>query len=85
MISSNVAAAVLVAPMLLITAPLKRLTGIAEHLQRGLSAGHVQSPALRMIVEREEEIEAFKARAKEAFERLPPLSAILSAFGARRS
>lgn len=31
-------------------------------LQRGLSAGRVQSPALRMIVEREEEIEAFKAR-----------------------
>src|SRR5690606_27377640 len=29
---------------------------------RGLSAGRVQSPALRMIVEREEEIEAFKAR-----------------------
>ena len=27
----------------------------------GLSAGRVQSPALRMIVEREEEIEAFKA------------------------
>ena len=31
-------------------------------VQRGLSAGRVQSPALRMIVEREEEIEAFKAR-----------------------
>lgn len=30
-------------------------------VQRGLSAGRVQSPALRMIVEREEEIEAFKA------------------------
>ncbi len=30
--------------------------------QPGLSAGRVQSPALRMIVEREEEIEAFKAR-----------------------
>ena len=29
-------------------------------VQRGLSAGRVQSPALRMIVEREEEIEAFK-------------------------
>lgn len=28
-------------------------------VQRGLSAGRVQSPALRMIVEREEEIEAF--------------------------
>ncbi|HEY8585189.1 MAG TPA: DNA topoisomerase I [Rhodanobacter sp.] len=31
-------------------------------VQRGLSAGRVQSPALRMIVEREDEIEAFKAR-----------------------
>ena len=31
-------------------------------VQPGLSAGRVQSPALRMIVEREEEIEAFKAR-----------------------
>jgi len=31
-------------------------------VQRGLSAGRVQSPALRMIVEREEEIEAFESR-----------------------
>jgi DNA topoisomerase-1 len=31
-------------------------------VQRGLSAGRVQSPALRMIVERELEIEAFRAR-----------------------
>jgi len=31
-------------------------------VQRGLSAGRVQSPALRMIVERELEIEAFNAR-----------------------
>jgi len=31
-------------------------------VQRGLSAGRVQSPALRMIVEREEEIEAFQSR-----------------------
>ena len=31
-------------------------------VQRGLSAGRVQSPALRMIVEREEEIEAFQKR-----------------------
>nr|VFJ42891.1 MAG: DNA topoisomerase I [Candidatus Kentron sp. DK]VFJ64925.1 MAG: DNA topoisomerase I [Candidatus Kentron sp. DK] len=31
-------------------------------IQRGLSAGRVQSPALRMIVEREEEIEAFNTR-----------------------
>ncbi len=31
-------------------------------IQPGLSAGRVQSPALRLIVEREEEIEAFTAR-----------------------
>ncbi|MEO7068540.1 MAG: DNA topoisomerase I [Rhodanobacter sp.] len=31
-------------------------------VQRGLSAGRVQSPALRMIAEREEEIEAFNAQ-----------------------
>mgnify|MGYP001627371696 CR=1 FL=1 len=31
-------------------------------VQRGLSAGRVQSPALRMIVEREEEIESFVPR-----------------------
>ena len=33
-----------------------------KKVQRGTSAGRVQSPALRMIVERELEIEAFKAR-----------------------
>lgn len=33
-----------------------------KKIQRGLSAGRVQSPALRMIVEREEEIEKFKPR-----------------------
>ncbi len=38
-------------------------------VQRGLSAGRVQSPALRMIVEREEEIEAFKAREYWSIER----------------
>ncbi|KAB2935765.1 MAG: DNA topoisomerase I [Candidatus Contendobacter sp.] len=33
-----------------------------KKIRPGLSAGRVQSPALRMIVEREEEIERFKAR-----------------------
>jgi DNA topoisomerase-1 len=33
-----------------------------KKIRPGTSAGRVQSPALRMIVEREEEIEAFKAR-----------------------
>src|SRR5579871_5675600 len=32
-----------------------------KKVRRGLSAGRVQSPALRMICEREEEIQAFKA------------------------
>ncbi len=33
-----------------------------KKIRRGLSAGRVQSPALRLIAEREAEIEAFKAR-----------------------
>ena len=32
-----------------------------KKVRQGLSAGRVQSPALRMICEREEEIDAFKA------------------------
>ncbi len=35
---------------------------LSRTLTRGLSAGRVQSPALRMIVEREKEIERFKPR-----------------------
>ncbi len=33
-----------------------------KKIRRGLSAGRVQSPALRLITEREDEIEAFRAR-----------------------
>src|SRR5699024_9752795 len=33
-----------------------------KKVRRGLSAGRVQSPALRLIVEREEEIERFKTQ-----------------------
>ncbi|AKP72278.1 DNA topoisomerase 1 [Piscirickettsia salmonis] len=33
-----------------------------KKIRRGLSAGRVQSPALRMIVEREQEIQAFKSK-----------------------
>jgi DNA topoisomerase-1 len=33
-----------------------------KKIRRGLSAGRVQSPALRMVVEREEKIEKFKSR-----------------------
>src|SRR6201987_7880 len=33
-----------------------------KNVRRGLSAGRVQSPALRMICEREEEIQAFRAQ-----------------------
>jgi DNA topoisomerase-1 len=59
-------------------------------VQRGLSAGRVQSPALRMIVEREEEIEAFKAHeywSIEAESRIPSqgFTARLSSWTARSS
>ena len=39
-----------------------------KKIKPGLSAGRVQSPALRMVVEREREIEAFKAREYWTFE-----------------
>jgi len=57
-----------------------------KKIRRGLSAGRVQSPALRLICEREDEIEAFKTReywtieadtAKES----QPFSAKLTHFG----
>jgi DNA topoisomerase-1 len=56
-----------------------------KKVRRGLSAGRVQSPALRLIVEREEEIEAFKPREYWTIEALAehaaqPLTARLSVF-----
>jgi DNA topoisomerase-1 len=50
-------------------------------IQPGLSAGRVQSPALRLIVEREEEIEAFIAREYWTLEARLAHSGV--AFGAR--
>lgn len=52
-----------------------------KKVRRGLSAGRVQSPALRMIVERELEIEAFKAEEYWTVE--ADLSAQAKAFIAR--
>lgn len=52
-----------------------------KKVRRGLSAGRVQSPALRMIVERELEIEAFKAEEYWTIE--ADLSAHEKAFAAK--
>src|SRR5687767_7156981 len=58
-------------------------------VQTGLSAGRVQSPALRMIVEREAEIEAFKAQeywtiAADAAHAAQPFTAKLTRYGNRK-
>ena len=52
-----------------------------KKVRRGLSAGRVQSPALRLIVEREEEIEAFRSREYWTIE--ADLSKAGRAFGAK--
>src|SRR5205809_3873331 len=46
-----------------------------KKVRRGLSAGRVQSPALRLIVEREDEITAFKAQEYWTIEALAEESA----------
>jgi len=60
-----------IAAMLLITAPLKRLTGIAEHLQRGLSAAE----SVFALVDQQPEddrgtVELARARGEVRFDRL---------------
>ena len=54
-----------------------------KKIKRGLSAGRVQSPALRLIVEREEEIEAFEPREYWTIE--ADLEQETAAFGAKLS
>ncbi|MGD8341022.1 MAG: type I DNA topoisomerase, partial [Gammaproteobacteria bacterium] len=60
-----------------------------KKVRRGLSAGRVQSPALRLIVERDEEISAFKPREYWTIEATvasgeQPFPARLSRFGGQR-
>lgn len=52
-----------------------------KKIKRGLSAGRVQSPALRLIVEREQEIEAFVSQEYWSIKALAKAAA--QAFGAR--
>ena len=54
-----------------------------KKVRRGLSAGRVQSPALRLIVEREDEITAFKAQEYWTIEALAEQQRIADAFPAR--
>ncbi|WP_412852028.1 DNA topoisomerase I [Ectothiorhodospira shaposhnikovii] len=60
-----------------------------KKIKRGLSAGRVQSPALRMIVEREEEIERFITREYWTLDALAakdesPFTARLQIYGGRK-
>src|SRR5690606_23484080 len=60
-----------------------------KKVRRGLSAGRVQSPALRLIVEREDEIAAFKPQEywsieAAAMDAEQPFKARLSLFGGKK-
>ena len=64
-----------------------------DKVQRGLSAGRVQSVAVRLIVEREEEIEAFVPREYWSIEEMlksagsdhPPFKAVLAKIGGKKA